>query len=145
MVPWPVTGPLPVQPLRYPQNAGILHLRVDRTFPPNFPAPKHVPAPTTLCTHGRTGGIHGHNMLNSQRAAFTQIVAIQHCKKSETPPSTATPRTEQRVGDKQQMVREEQQRVIDETPILTIPQITAAPPILNVRNLTAKQVLKTTP
>jgi hypothetical protein len=40
------------------------------------------------------------------------------------PPLTDTPRTVQRVTGKQQRVREEQQRVIDNTPILTILRIT---------------------
>jgi hypothetical protein len=55
------------------------------------------------------------------------------------PPASAnTPQAEQRV-------REEEQRVIDEIPILTIPQITDAPPIMQAQNLTAKRVLKLTP
>jgi hypothetical protein len=45
----------------------------------------------------------------------------------------------------EQRVREEEQRVIDETPILTIPRITDAPPIMQVRNPTSKRVLKSTP
>ena len=40
--------------------------------------------------------------------------------------------------------REAEQRVIDEAPILTVPHITNAPPIMLTCNLTAKQVLKTT-
>jgi hypothetical protein len=42
-------------------------------------------------------------------------------------------------------VREEQQRVIDETPILTIPRITDAPPIMQACNPTSTQALKNTP
>jgi hypothetical protein len=42
-------------------------------------------------------------------------------------------------------VREEEQKVIDETPILTIPEITDALPIMQARNPTAKRVLKSTP
>jgi hypothetical protein len=45
----------------------------------------------------------------------------------------------------EQRVREEQQRVIDETPILTIPRITNAPPIMQVCNPTSKRALKNTP
>ncbi len=45
----------------------------------------------------------------------------------------------------EQRVREEEQRVIDETPILTIPRITDAPPIMHAQNLTAKRVLKNIP
>jgi hypothetical protein len=45
--------------------------------------------------------------------------------------STAIQRVEQKV-------REEEQRVIDETPILTIPRITNAPPIMQVCNPTSK-------
>jgi hypothetical protein len=49
-----------------------------------------------------------------------------------TPPnSNATQMTEERV-------REEQQRVIDETPILTIPHITDAPPSMQACNPTSK-------
>ncbi len=46
------------------------------------------------------------------------------------------------VPQAEQRVREEEQRVTDETPILTIPRITDTPPILQVRNPTAKRVLK---
>jgi hypothetical protein len=45
----------------------------------------------------------------------------------------------------EQKVREEQQRVIDETPILTIPRITDVPPIMQACNPTSKQALKNTP
>jgi hypothetical protein len=45
----------------------------------------------------------------------------------------------------EQRVREEQQRVIDETPILTIPRITDAPPIMQACNPTSKRALKNTP
>jgi hypothetical protein len=55
---------------------------------------------------------------------------------------TATPWTEQRVTKEQQMVREEEQRVIKDNPILTIPRITNAPPIMQACNLTAKRALK---
>jgi hypothetical protein len=49
-----------------------------------------------------------------------------------TPPdANATQMVEQRV-------REKQQRVIDKTPILTIPRITNAPPIMQVCNPTSK-------
>jgi hypothetical protein len=56
-----------------------------------------------------------------------------------TPPdSTATQRAEQRV-------REEEQRAIDKIPILTIPRITNAPPIMQAYNPMSKQALKNTP
>ncbi len=42
-------------------------------------------------------------------------------------------------------MREQEQRVIDDTPILTIPCITNAPAIMQSRNPTAKRALKTTP
>ncbi len=43
------------------------------------------------------------------------------------------------------MMREQEQRVIDDTPILTIPCITNAPAIMQSRNHTAKRALKITP
>ena len=45
----------------------------------------------------------------------------------------------------EQRVREEEQREIDETPILTVPRIIDAPSIMQTRNPTAKRVLKNTP
>jgi hypothetical protein len=53
---------------------------------------------------------------------------------------------EQRVRDND--IQMQQQRVIDNTPIITVllvPRITNAPPILQVRNPTAKRTLKDTP
>jgi hypothetical protein len=53
---------------------------------------------------------------------------------------------EQRVReDEQRMARENQQRVLDNTPILTIPRITDAPPTMQSRNPTAKRRLKENP
>jgi hypothetical protein len=43
------------------------------------------------------------------------------------------------------MVREEEQRVINNTPIITIPRITNAPPIMQARNPSSKRALKLTP
>jgi hypothetical protein len=44
-----------------------------------------------------------------------------------------------------QRVNMDEQRVINETPILTIPRITDAPAIMESRNPTAKRQIKTTP
>jgi hypothetical protein len=53
---------------------------------------------------------------------------------------------EQRVREHEQRVeRENQQRMIDNTPILTIPRITDAPAIMQSRNPTAKRMLKNNP
>ncbi len=52
---------------------------------------------------------------------------------------------EQRVREaRTQAVREEEQRVINDTPIVTIPQITDAPKIMQSQNPTAKRALKKT-
>ena len=50
---------------------------------------------------------------------------------------------EQRVSDK--AVRTEQQKVIDNSPILTVPRLTNAPGIMESRNPTTKRALKDTP
>jgi hypothetical protein len=49
------------------------------------------------------------------------------------------------IQDEQRVERENQQRVLDNTPILTIPRITDAPAIMQSRNPTAKRMLKETP
>ncbi len=70
-----------------------------------------------------------------------QLLALR-VKNILNPPPVAD---EQRVeADCQARERETKQRVIAETPILTIPRITDAPPIMLTRNPTAKRVLKTT-
>jgi hypothetical protein len=53
--------------------------------------------------------------------------------------------TEQEAKEQEQRVRMQQQRVIDETPILTVPHIPNVPPIMKSRNTTAKWALKNTP
>jgi hypothetical protein len=53
----------------------------------------------------------------------------------------ATKNEEQRVRLAEQ---EQQQRVIDDLPIITIPRITDVPPIMKSRNPTAKRHLKVT-
>ncbi len=67
----------------------------------------------------------------------------ENIKKILNPPSALE---EQRVRDND--IRMQQQRVIDNTPIITVPlvpRITNAPPILQARNPTAKHTLKETP
>ncbi len=49
------------------------------------------------------------------------------------------------IQDEQRVERENQQRVLDITPILTIPRITDVPGIMQSRNPTAKWMLKETP
>jgi hypothetical protein len=47
--------------------------------------------------------------------------------------------------DQQQAAREEEQRVIDESPIITLPGLTNAPTIRLTSNPTAKHDSRTTP
>ncbi len=53
--------------------------------------------------------------------------------------------TAQDAQEQEQRVREQGQLVIDDTPILTVPRISNAPPIMKARNPTAKWVLKNRP
>jgi hypothetical protein len=56
------------------------------------------------------------------------------------------PEREQRVKNNiNQQTRESEQRVIDESTIITIPCIMNAPGIMELRNPTNKRILKTTP
>ena len=60
-----------------------------------------------------------------------------------TPPPVIPPTLP--ILSKEQRVAATQQRVIDSTPIITIPRITDAPAIMTSRNPTAKRHIKTTP
>jgi hypothetical protein len=80
----------------------------------------------------------GRRILNLLRTRITALLA--------PPPTTE----EQRVikdlaGINSNRIREDEQRVIDEHPIITIPRITDAPGIITARNPTAKRKLKETP
>jgi hypothetical protein len=75
-----------------------------------------------------------------QRRLLQQLE--QGIKKLLAPPPNLD---EQRVQEERtQAVREDKQRVINDTPIVTIPQITDVPKIMQSRNPTAKRALKKT-
>jgi hypothetical protein len=69
------------------------------------------------------------------------LCLLQDCITALLAPSPST--EEQRENDK--IVRKAEQRVIDDSPIITIPRITDAPGIIEARNPTAKQNMKETP
>ncbi len=75
----------------------------------------------------------GRRLIKLLQSRIKQIV-------EPTPEPTA-----QEAQEQEQRVREQQQLVIDETPILTVPRISNAPPIMKAQNPMAKQVLKNTP
>ena len=100
---------------------------------PDMTAHQHFRALTdelTECAHPAGATPKGRRLLNLLRTRINTIL---------NPPTAID---EQRVND---TAREEDQRVIDETPILTIPRITDAPSIIDARNPTAKRALKGTP
>jgi hypothetical protein len=76
------------------------------------------------------GTTKGRRLLKKLEEGITKLLA-------ETPTME-----EQRV--RTQAIREEEQRVIDESPILTIPRITDAPNIMQSQNPTAKRTVKNT-
>ena len=67
----------------------------------------------------------------------------KHISDILTPPPSIPP-TLPTMSDKQR-VHADQQRVIDELPIITVPRITDAPAIMQSRNPTAKRQIKSTP
>ena len=60
----------------------------------------------------------------------------------DPPPVSDTQRV---TMEQQRAAREDEQRVIDESPIITIPRLTDAQPIALTRNPTAKRDLRATP
>jgi len=84
------------------------------------------------------------NEANATPAGKRLVKALQ--KKIEQALNPNIVQDEQRVReDEQRVARENQQRVLDNTPILTIPRITDAPAIMQSRNPTAKRRLKENP
>ena len=80
----------------------------------------------------------GRRILNLLRDRIIGLLA---------PPPTPE---EQRVASEEQRVtenirREREQQLVDDSPIISLPRITDAPGIMNSRNPTAKRTLKTTP
>jgi hypothetical protein len=131
-----------MQPLLHTRNQGLLYLRVHRIVP------------TTLSV-----AIHDYHQ---QFCALIDELTEHTAHASRTPKGRQllkllgmcidgllhpTP-----ISDKQwvnnicqQEECEAQQRVIDDSPILTVPQLTNAPPIMLKQNPTAKCILKSTP
>jgi hypothetical protein len=100
---------------------------------PDMTAHQHIRALTdefTECAHPAGATTKGRCLLNLLKQRIELIL---------TPP---TPVDEQRVSDDRW---EAEQRVIDNTPFLTVERITGAPPIMEARNPTAKRTLKNTP
>jgi hypothetical protein len=100
---------------------------------PDMMAHQHLRALTdelTKCAHPAGQTPKGRRLLNLLKTRIDLIM---------NPPP---PVDKQRVTD---ALREEEQRVIDESPIITIPRITDAPSIMTARNPTAKRALKNTP
>ena len=100
---------------------------------PDMTAHQHLRALTdelTECAHPAGNTQKGRRLLNLLQTRIELIL---------NPPP---PVDEQRVTN---AIREAEQRVIDESPILTIKRITDAPSIMTARNPTAKRSLKNTP
>ena len=100
---------------------------------PDMTAHQHFRALTdelTECTTPAGATTKGRRLLNLLRQRIDSIL---------NPPP---PVDEQRVNDAR---IQEEQRVIDENPIVTVQRITNAPPIMTSRNPTAKRALKNTP
>ncbi len=115
-----------------------MDLRLNGTFPqhcqvPNLTAHKHLQALTDeLAENTAVAGTtpKGRRLIKLLQSKINTILT--------RPNANATQMVEQRV-------REEQQQVIDETPILTILLITNVPPIMQACNPTSKKALKNTP
>ncbi len=103
---------------------------------PNLSADQHFCALTNELAHETATANKtptGRHLIKLLQSKITEIL-------EPTPDPTA-----QKTQGQEQRVRELQQLEIDEAPILTIPRILNAPPIMKARNPTAKRVLKNTP
>jgi hypothetical protein len=98
---------------------------------------QHLRALTKELTNGATKATHmpkGKCLLQLLRDRITTMLA---------PPPTLE---EQREANNKIILQQEaEQRVIDDSPILTIKSITNAPSIMDLQNPTTKGALKTTP
>ncbi len=141
MVPWTIQGPLPMWSLLYHWNPSLPYIWVDKIVPATLLTSRHD--------------------LHQHLRALTEELAEATAVASNTPKGKrllkflvqiiedllhpAPPIEEQRVGNKERLARQtEEQRVINETLIITIPRITDLPPILTSHNPPAKQKLKGT-
>ena len=105
---------------------------------PVFTSHQHLRALTDeLAAEGSKAG-------NTTKGRRLLTLLQSHINNVLTPPPII-PLTLPTMSDKQGVYADEQTRVIDETPILTIPRITDAPAIMESRNPTAKRQIKTTP
>ncbi len=120
------------------RNQGVSHIRVNRVIPqPCLTKQQHFWALTEELAEAVEDA-------NATPAGKQLIKALQGKIKQTLNPQIV--QDEQRVREHEQRVeRENQQRVIDNTPILTIPRITDAPAIMQSRNPMAKWMLNNNP
>ncbi len=103
---------------------------------PNMSADQHFRALTNELAHETATANKtptGRCLIKLLQSKITEIL-----EPTPVPPAQKTQGQEQRV-------RELQQLELDEAPILPLPRILNAPPIMKARNPTAKRVLKNTP
>ncbi len=122
-----------------PETRGYHVLGSTKLFPQHCQLPNMTP-------HQHFQALTDELTADTDQASMTpkgrQILSLlqDHIPTLLAPPPTAE---EQRVNDK--IVQEAEQRVINDSPIITVPRITDAPGIIKARNPTAKRNLKEMP
>ena len=128
--------------LSHSQDPGIPDLKFNRTISATLPAAELNTAPTFPGAHGGISQLDSNSQRHAKRPP-THKAPTRNIKKIL---NSTNALEEQRVRDND--IRIQQQRVKDNTPIITVPLvpcITNAPPILQAQNPTAKRTLNDTP
>jgi hypothetical protein len=143
MVSWAFQGSLPVGSILHPRNKSVQDIRVNQIVPTTLP--------NTVCltkqqhfwalTEELTEAVGDANATLAGKRLMKELQ-----RKIEQALNPNIVQDEQRVRvNEQRVARENQQRVLDNTPILTIPRITDAQAIMQSRNPTAKRRLNDNP
>jgi hypothetical protein len=110
----------------FPQHCQLPNLTADKRF------------------HALTDKLAYETVTANKTPAGRRLIKLLQSRIKQVVKPTPEP-TEQEAQEQEQRVRLQQKMVIDKTPILTVPRITNAPPIMKAQNPTAKRVLKNTP
>ncbi len=141
MVPWSIHESLLVWHLLYSGDTCLPYLGLDQAIPaPTLSTPRYVATPTSACTNWWANRSGAACECYAKRKMIITIIA----NSDSSAPWSTTYFVGIRV-DNDAIAHKEEQRVINNTPILAIPCIMEALAIMQSRNPRTKQTLKNTP
>jgi hypothetical protein len=142
LVPWSIKITITNAPCITSLKPGLIAYRGPLNYSRNIATFQTCPLTKIFCA--LTDELAHETATANKTPTGRRLIKLLQSKITEILEPTPVPPAQKTQGQEQR-VRELQQLELDEAPILTIPRILNAPPIMKARNPTAKLVLKNTP